>query len=235
MKIMIDSGHNQVNVGARANGVYEEVYVLGVALELGKILENNGIQVLYTRKDGKPYGNATSNNADLNGRCKYANDNKVDYFISLHNNCFTDVNANGIETLVYSQNSKNAIKLAEKVQANLIKDTGMANRDIKYRSDLCVLRDTKMDAILVEMGFVSNVSDATKLKSNGYQKKLAESIANGIFEHLGMETVKDKMQSGSTMYRVVCGSFSDKANADKMVKELESKGYKPFLLTYKTE
>lgn len=176
-------------------------------------------------------------------RCKAANENKVNYFISLHNNSAENIQANGIETLVYNDKSTEAIKLANVVQSNLIKDTGMTNRGIKYRSDLCVLRETSMTAILIEMGFLSNVGDAGKLKSDGYKYLLAKSIANSILSFLGMELINDNKeevkeenpQDDGVMYRVICGSYADKTNAEKMVKELESKGYKPFLMAYKKE
>ena len=127
---------------------------------------------------------ATTGSQDLNARCQAANKEKVDYFISLHNNCYDDPAANGVEVLAYSKSCKNSIALAEAIQDRLVKDTGMFDRGIKFRNDLCVLRETTMDACLVEMGFLSNKADSDKLKSAGYTDLLAKSIYNGIMAFL---------------------------------------------------
>ena len=194
-KIWLDAGHSSVSVGASGNGIKEEEYVLEVVLHLGEILAKNGFEVFYSRKDKYPCGNAKSGSQDLNNRTKSANQQKVDLFVSIHNNSFSSSSANGIETLVYDQNSKEAVEIAKVIQKNLIKDTCMTDRGIKYRKDLAVLKQTSMTALLIELGFISNTEDAKKLKSEGYTLLLANSIAKSICQYLQMNYKEVKTES----------------------------------------
>jgi N-acetylmuramoyl-L-alanine amidase len=48
-----------------------------------------------------------------------------------------------------------------------------------------VLRGAAMPSVLIEMGFLTEKSEASLLKNAAYQKKLAASISAGIMEYLG--------------------------------------------------
>lgn len=48
-----------------------------------------------------------------------------------------------------------------------------------------VLRGAAMPAVLIEMGFLTEASEAAQLKRADYQKKLAASIGRGIMDYLG--------------------------------------------------
>ncbi len=181
-KIWLDAGHSKVSRGAVGNGIDEMEYVTYVVLETGRVLEENGFEVGYSRKTFNSCNGATTLNKDLNNRCALANEFKADLFVSVHNNCFSNSSANGIETLVYDKDTAESIEVAKIVQQDLVKGTGMSNRGLKYRPDLAVLRETNMTAILVELGFLSNVDDTTKLKSKGCQQKLGRIIANSIIK-----------------------------------------------------
>ncbi len=60
--------------------------------------------------------------------------------------------------------------------------TGMDNRGVK-QAGFTVLRGAKMPAILVEVGFISNRSEARKLKTSKFQKELVESVCAGVKEY----------------------------------------------------
>ena len=195
-KIWIDEGHSSdLSRGASGNGIKEEEYVLDVGLKLGTLLKQNGFEVYYSRTNGNGMSGAKTGSQDLGMRCRKANEIKADLFISIHNNCATSTQANGIETLVYDQKATESIKLAKIVQSDLIKATGMTERGIKYRSDLCVLRETDMNSILIELGFLSNINDAKKLKSDGYKDLLADSICNSICAYYGMTKQKKNINT----------------------------------------
>jgi N-acetylmuramoyl-L-alanine amidase len=48
-----------------------------------------------------------------------------------------------------------------------------------------VLRGASMPSVLIEMGFLTEASEAAQLKRSDYQKKLASFIARGVMEYLG--------------------------------------------------
>ena len=96
--IMMDAGHGGRDPGAVYNGRQEKDDTLRLALAVGEYLQNNGIDVEYTRTTDvyeTPYEKAME-----------ANDAGVDLFISIHRNSFpSDNTAFGVESLVYDLSS----------------------------------------------------------------------------------------------------------------------------------
>ena len=181
-KVCIDAGHGGTDSGAegftKVNGVakYLEKNVnLSVALKVGKILEDNGVEVVYTRKD--------DTFISLSQRSVIANNAKVNYFVSIHCNSADIEGANGIETYYYYTSTKGK-ELAQAIQDELIKETGLKNRDIKDGSTLAVIKNTKAPAVLAELGFISNQNEEALLISEDYQNKCANAISRGIMKCL---------------------------------------------------
>ena len=50
-------------------------------------------------------------------------------------------------------------------------------------ANFSVLRNTLMPAILIEVGFLSNKTEAEKLKSRKYRQKIAESLAESLIRY----------------------------------------------------
>ena len=180
LKICIDAGHSYglngkgTDPGAVNNelGIKESIIATEIALYLGKILEEVGHTIIYTRTNG-------SDDITLKKRCDIANSNKCDLFVSIHLNSFDNPNSNGIETLVYNLDST-AGRYAKNVQNELIKASKATNRGVKERKDLYVLKHTSMPAMLIETGFISNREEGMKLNDPPYQRLLCEAIKQGI-------------------------------------------------------
>lgn len=109
-----------------------------------------------------------------------ANDSGADIFISLHCNAFNE-KANGTECLVFAKGSY-AEDLANAIQNQIISSLGTVDRGVKERPDLAVLKGTKMPAVLVEMAFIDNADDCSKLISK--QDDFARAIARGVTDYL---------------------------------------------------
>lgn len=145
--------------------------------------------------------------------------------------------ANGIDTFAYPKSDK---ALHTLLLNKLIAATGLRCRGVK-EENFHELRETSMTACLCECGFMSNLNEATLLRSDVYRRKCADAITDGIVEYMNLvKIVEDKPTEkpveppveSNKFYRVCVGSYGDKANADKMVRELEGKGYKPFIAVY---
>ncbi len=185
IKIYIDQGHNPVNpnAGSEGNGLREQDIVYTIGQELARLLRANGnFDVRLSRPTpGTQLG--TSNATSLAARVNDANSWGADYFISLHTNASGEPTPTGSEALVFSQPSV-AASLGTDILGWLNRLTGLRNRGVVTRSGLYVLRKTRMPAVLVELGFITNPNDA-RLMSND-PELFAEAIYNGILEYLGL-------------------------------------------------
>lgn len=190
-KIFIDAGHGGKDSGATNGNYFEKDIALKIALKLNEMLELKGFKTQLSR--------TTDVFVELNERAKKANQFNADIFVSIHLNSATNSSANGIETLVYKNQGKNYV-LGANIQNELIQTMSATNRGIKERPELCVLNSTKMPAVLIEVGFLSNAREKSFLVLDAYQNKIALAIANGILKYFGME---DKTVSESKEIKTV--------------------------------
>ena len=75
------------------------------------------------------------------------------------------------------------------MQSAVCAASGAIDRGIAS-ADFVVLRETDMAAVLVECGFMSNVEELERLKTDSYQQKLAEGIAQGITDYLNTGAIQ---------------------------------------------
>jgi len=182
IKIFIDQGHNPqgFNAGAEGNGLKEQDINFAVGLELYDLLQaDNRFEVRLSRPDPETIL-GTSNSTSLAERVNAANSWPADYFISIHSNASTNPSANGSEVYVYKEEGA-AYELAEDVLENMVEAVGTKDNGVRINPSLYVLRRTKMPAILVELGYITNSSDAAKLLNN--QAEFARGIYNGLLEY----------------------------------------------------
>ena len=182
-KIYIDQGHNpeNPNAGAEGNGLQEQTITYNIGQELATLLRANPDFEVRLSRPTPTTSLGTSNSTSLQARVNDANSWGADYFISLHTNASDNPSASGVEAFAYAQPSR-AFSLGEDIVENLSEATGLRDRGMKVRPGLYVLRRTNMPAVLVEMGFISNPSDAALMNSN--PELFARGIYNGIVEYL---------------------------------------------------
>ena len=203
--IMLDAGHGGRDSGAVYNGRQEKDDSLALTLAVGELLQERGVDVLYTRTTDvyeSPYQKAMEANAA-----------GADFFISIHRNSSPEANTySGVESLVYN---KSGIKLemAENINEQL-EAVGFVNLGVKERPGLVVLRRTRMPAVLVEVGFINSDTD-NMLFDNNFND-IALGIAEGILDTLQMNG--DVPTPGS--YTVQAGAFRNGAYADRLQQEL---------------
>lgn len=177
--VVIDAGHGADDHGAKRHASSEKKLALTTALLLKHQLSERGYRVLLTR------------NRDifipLERRAVIANESKCALFVSIHYNTAPKEEAHGVEVYFYGRGQQErqmrSKKLAENVIGGMIKVAGVHSRGVK-QGNFCVIRETKMPAILVEGGFMSNPSELKKLKDSRYLEKLAEGMAIGIDQFL---------------------------------------------------
>lgn len=169
--VVLDAGHGGENPGAIYQGRQEKDDTLALTLAIGRILEDNGVDVYYTRE--------TDVFETPLQKAQEANQTGADYFVSIHRNSSPMPNQyTGIETLVYNRYGE-AARLAYHINEEL-EAVGFENQGVNERTNLAVLRRTQMPAVLVEVGFINTEADNALLDARFGD--VAQAIADGILK-----------------------------------------------------
>ena len=170
-RIIMDAGHGGRDSGAVFGDRVEKDDNLEMTLAVGKLLEEMGYDVVYTRQEDiyqSPIQKARTAN-ELGG----------DLFVSIHRNSSATPNQyQGVESLIYSEGGFPQ-EVAENINEELEK-VGYINLGIEERPRLVVLNSTQMPAVLVEVGFIN--SEADNLLFVESFEETAGAIATGIAE-----------------------------------------------------
>lgn len=185
IKIYIDQGHNptgSVNAGATGNGLHEEDITFEVGVILAQLLEDDPRFEVRLSRPTPTTVLGTSNASSLRARVDAANSWPADYFISIHCNSNPNPALNGTEIYLYRFNTQ-ANWLAEQIMTGITQTVGTRNNGIRLNPSLYVLRRTNMPALLIELGYLTNYSDAQKLRDN--PGGFAYGIYLGIMRYFG--------------------------------------------------
>ncbi|AHF07125.1 N-acetylmuramoyl-L-alanine amidase family protein [Desulfitobacterium metallireducens] len=181
--IVIDPGHGGQDPGAQYQGVKEKDINLDIALHLRETLMARGYNVILTREVDKDFYlpnfvlGRIAKRVELNQRVQMASLNNADLFISIHSNSYPGISY-GMETFYYVKSSSGKA-LADRIQKEL-KQIQPDNKRNSKSGDYYLLNQTRMPAVLVEVGFLSNAKERKLLQTTSYQEKIAEAMANGI-------------------------------------------------------
>ncbi|WP_288910820.1 N-acetylmuramoyl-L-alanine amidase, partial [uncultured Thomasclavelia sp.] len=196
MKIAIDAGHGRYTAGKRCSKKYD-------SNETREWVLNSRV-ASYVQNLLKEYGVSTIRLDDITGavdislgnRCKTANSQNVDLVVSIHHNAG---GGNGLETFVYngSKLPQRTIDIAQTIHNACIESTGQRNRTLK-RMNLAICRDTDMDALLVEGGFMDNAEDTPRILTDEFAQKYARGIVNGIVKYYGLKKNNSSTSSQTT-------------------------------------
>jgi N-acetylmuramoyl-L-alanine amidase len=173
--VVIDPGHGGPDPGAIGIGrIYEKEIVFDISVQVANLLQQQGVQVLLTRRDDRDLG--------LEPRVQLANQVRAAAFLSIHANAISLArpDVNGVETFYYYSGGQ---ALAAAIQRQLLADTGMRNRGVK-RARFYLLRRAAVPTALVEVGFVTGQEDAPRLADAGFRTQIAIAITRGILNYL---------------------------------------------------
>ncbi len=184
--VVVDPGHggsegkNPVGCSIVCAGqcIMEKQLTLSIAKRVQRLLEEEGATVLMTRTKDVAI--------PLTDRPRIAIQNNADLFVSIHvDDCPRPNSASGT-TAYYSKDDPNGRALAHSIVENIAAVSGLPNR--RARSDrerfvgtgMAVLHTGAIPSTLVEIGYINNVNDRTRLINPEFQDTIAQAIVEGI-------------------------------------------------------
>lgn len=168
-KIIIDPGHGGNDYGNKIDDIYEKDINLYIAHQLKKRLKDIGGDILMTRDDDIEIS--------MGDRVEFINNERPEFFISIHQNSFVLPGVNGVEAYCYDKDD-DAIELGGKITENIGNMLQVKNRGVRT-GDYFILRECKISGVLVECMYMTGDKDRNKYKDENYRI-----IADAIFKSL---------------------------------------------------
>lgn len=173
--VVIDPGHGGSDAGAIGiGGIREKDIVIDISQQVAQFLQQQGVQVILTR--------TSDIDLELAPRVSMAERARANAFVSIHANAISMArpDVNGVET--YYAPGKSS-RLAAAIQNSILSSLNVRDRGVRA-ARFYVIRNTSMDAALVETGFVTGAEDAANLSNPAWRTQMAQAIARGILNFL---------------------------------------------------
>ena len=175
IKIAIDAGHGGTNLGAAGatTKIVEKEYTLKYAMELKKYLKKMGVKkIIMTRE--------TDTTLDMKDRILFLQQQEPDILISIHLNSNADKEVQGCGTFYrhigFRPLSLSILKTMKETTLKEYGNVGSFNFGLSGPTDFI--------NCLLEVGFLSNDEDETKMAKPSFQKLTATKVYKGIVEWL---------------------------------------------------
>jgi N-acetylmuramoyl-L-alanine amidase len=172
--IVIDPGHGGPDPGAwkhTRSKLPEKTIVLDISKKVADELERRGATVHMTRtRDVKP---------SLDARAAMAERTKADLFVSIHADSAPRTSAHGAGVHLFKYKPSMKSRAAAKYMIKAFQNAGISERGIFY-NNFHVLREHTRPSMLIEVGFLTNSTDARNLSTSTYRSKVADAIVEGV-------------------------------------------------------
>ncbi len=173
--VVIDPGHGGLDSGTIWYGMAEEVLTLDLAKRLERQLRQRGLQaVVPTRTEDV--------SITLLDRIKLAEKHPRPILVSLHFDAMPDRTAHGCKVFVSPHAQETTKHLAISLVHELHTLGEPVCRGVKTQNFL-LLRESKIPAVIVEGGFMSNPAESQLLRTEEFREKLATALAEGILAY----------------------------------------------------
>jgi len=170
-RIVIDPAHGADEAGWTIADVRSADLTYDIAQRLRSRMVTTGMSVALTR--------GADENPTQEQRAEFANECGADLLLSLHIDGSASPHACGIATFHFGTDSGATSTVGETlaglVQRELVARTHFADCRVHHRP-WDILRLTRMPAIQVEMGYLSNPSERDRLLSSDFRSQLADGI-----------------------------------------------------------
>jgi N-acetylmuramoyl-L-alanine amidase len=178
-RVMVDPGHGGDQPGAiSVLGTYEKVITLDVGTKVANNLETSGVQVAMTHKSDR--------RVELEDRAAKANHMGADLFVSIHADSAPRASAHGFTVYISPNAGGRTMSAAEAIERSM-KAAGYHSLGIR-RAGYRVLVKSEVPAVLVELGYLTNATEAGILANAAQRSVYAQAISEGICDFLREQT-----------------------------------------------
>lgn len=190
--IIIDAGHGGEDGGtSTADGTLEKDINLSIAEYLQSFLGASGYKTVMTRNNDGQLGDTSLPTirqrkvSDIRQRLEITEKNPKSIFISIHQNHYSSPKYSGAQVFFSPQSPYSKI-LADAIQNSVVQQLQNENKRVTkpVGTNIYLLYNCNLPAVMVECGFLSNTVEAEKLKEPEYQRQIAFSIMCGIQNYL---------------------------------------------------
>lgn len=175
----------------RYSGTPEYELNLDISLMLADELQHRGYETVLTREDN----DTAISNAE---RAELANDAGADISIRIHANGSEDSTVSGALTLTGSPDNEyighlyeKSSELADDILTCYCETTGFDNDGNQQADNMTGLNWSKIPVVILEMGFMTNESDDTKMNDPEFRKLMVQGIADGIDKFYSDNPISD--------------------------------------------
>lgn len=182
--VMIDPGHGGVDGGASAGGLLEKSVTLDTARRLRRHLEAMGVPVRLTREGDEDLGGPLTpgrHRRDLAERVRRTHECGAALLVSLHANSSRNPRERGY-LILYQKDEAASRELAQRLD-RAVRPLGVRREPPVPRTNLYLLRNCRVPAVLVELGFLSNPEDRAQLMNPEHLERVAMALAFSIYEY----------------------------------------------------
>ncbi len=225
MKILLSVGHSILKSGNCTSadgrpfgGVLEYAYNKAIVQDVAAYLRSVGHTVDVLICPELQFSKPTEEKLY---KLKRENAGNYDFVAELHLNASALHNGKGCEVLYKSEKGK---VFAERIQKQLA--TVFKDRDIKKSTSLYMLNGTTAPANIIESFFCDNSADWALAEKTDVALLIAQGIHGGEIARK-----PDRPVVTGILYKVQTGAFRKKKNAERLLKELQNKGYSAFITT----
>lgn len=165
----------------------------------------------------------------LTARTNAANNFGADFYLSIHHNAgIKGGDGGGIVAYIHKNACAESALWQKALYDALVEATGLRGNRAKplAAADFHELRETKMPAVLLELGFMDSRSDVPVILTEEYADKCAEAIVSVIVRQWNLQKVEE-----APLYRVQIGAYRVKANAEKTLAKAHSAGFSDAYIT----
>ncbi|MDT0122128.1 N-acetylmuramoyl-L-alanine amidase [Paenibacillus sp. RRE4] len=188
--ILLDVGHGGIDGGTTEAGILEKDINLAISQKLYLLLRGKGYTVMinrlgdYALSDENRWLNSRSRHIrDLAQRKSLSEEVSTDIVVSIHANWSPRSATHG--PVVLHQKEGRSYLLAQSIQDAMNRLCG-THREVVWGKPFYMLNYVKHPAVIVETGFLSNAADRARISDPAEQKRIAQSIADGIIYYLSV-------------------------------------------------